>query len=79
MFFKKNTKKCFGEKKLEKYWDNFVAEERYRLVQYEISATGKLTGRLVLLGDGDKEWARRTAKHYDLSVTEPVFDPDEEN
>lgn len=79
MFFKKKTTRYYGEKRLEKYWDSFEANEKYRLVRYEISATGKLTGSLSLLGNGDKEWARRTAKHYGLSITEPVFDADEED
>lgn len=80
MIFRKRTEKSYyGEKRLEKFWDNFEADERYRLVQYEISANGKLTGGISYLGEGDKEWARRTAKHYNLSVTTPVFDPDEED
>ena len=79
MLFKKKTQRYYGEKRLEKYWNTFEAAEMYRLVQYEISATGKLTGGTCFLGNGDKEWARRTAKHYGLSITEPVFDPEEED
>lgn len=79
IFNRKTEKRYLGEKRLEKFWDNYDAEERYRLVRYELSANGKLTGGLALLGDGDKEWARRTAKHYNLAITDPVFDEDEEN
>lgn len=51
MIFKKRTEKSYyGEKRLEKFWNSFEADERYRLVQYEIGANGKLTGGISYLG-----------------------------
>ena len=63
------------EKRLEKYWDNHEAVEAYRLVKYEI-VNGEVKDGCYWLGSGDKEWARRQAKHYGLSITTPIDEDD---
>lgn len=69
-------KKCVTyEKRLEKYFDNYAAEEAYRLVKYEIK-NGKVQEDFYCLGGGNKEWARKIAQHYNLSVTEPIHEED---
>ena len=78
MLFRRN-KTHWGEKKLEKYWDNYEAEEKYRLIQYRIDINGKLNGDMSWLGSGDKEWARRISKHYGIAITDPVFEGDEDD
>lgn len=73
MLFKK-TKPVF-EKRLEKYWDDHEAAESYRLVKYEI-IKGKVQDGFYWLGGGDKEWAKKIAKHYGLTVTSPINEDD---
>ena len=70
MFLRKKSKPVY-ELRLEKYFDNNSAEEQYRLVKYEI-IRGELQDDWYWLGSGDKEWSRKIAKHYGLSVTSPI-------
>ena len=69
MLFKKA--KPTYEKRLEKYWDDNEACDAYRLVKYEI-IKGKGQDGFYWLGGGDKEWAKKIAKHYGLSITAPI-------
>lgn len=73
MLFKKA--KPIYELRLEKYWDDHEAQESYRLVKYEI-IKGKIQEGFYWLGGGDKEWAKKQAKHYCLSITTPIFEED---
>ena len=69
MLFKK--KKITKELRLEKYWDDHEAQEFYRLVKYWWK-NGKYKGVWMILAIGDKEWAKKQAKHYGLSITTPI-------
>lgn len=73
MLFRK-AKPTF-EKRLEVYWDDNEAKESYRLVKYEIKK-GKVQDGFYWLGGGDKEWAKKIAKHYGLTVTSPINEDD---
>lgn len=59
------------ERRLEKYWDVYAAEERYRLMVY-IFYKGKLVYSYPHVDGEDKEWAKKTAKHYGLTITDPI-------
>lgn len=69
MLFRK--KKITKELRLEKYWDDYEALEKYRLVRYWWK-NGKFKGLWSYSGTGDKEWAKKQAKHYNLSITTPI-------
>lgn len=64
------------ELRLERYWSDDLAEYIYRLVEYAFDKKGRLiryksgNPKLYYLGTGDKEWSRKIAKHYGLSVVE---------
>ncbi len=73
MLFKK--KKIVKELRLEKYWDDHEAQESYRLVKYWWE-NGKLQDGYIWMGDGDKEWAKKQAKHYGLTITTPINEED---
>ena len=73
MLFKKA--KPIYELRLEKYWDDHEAQEYYRLIKYRWE-NGKYKGVWMLLAIGDKEWAKKQAKHYGLSITTPVDEED---
>lgn len=52
---------------LTRYWDNDLAEYRFKL--YEGTADKyQIDFDLTLIADGDAEWAARTAKHYNLEI-----------
>lgn len=72
MLFKKKITK---EIRLEKYWDDCAAQEYYRLVKYWWE-NGKFQGMWTYLASGDKEWAKKQAKHYGLSITTPIDEED---
>lgn len=74
MFLRKKSKPVF-ELRLEKYFDNGEATERYRLVKYEI-IKGKLQDEWYWMGSGDKEWSKKIAKHYGLTITTPINEED---
>lgn len=68
LFKKKITK----ELRLEKYWDDYEAIEKYRLVEYEI-VNGKLEeDAYYFRSSGDKKWADKIARHYKLGITTPI-------
>ena len=73
MLFKK--KEPVFEMRLEKFFDNYAASERYRLVKYEIKK-GKVQKGAYWMGTGNKDWANKIAKHYGLKVTTPIFEDD---
>lgn len=72
MLFRKKVTK---EIRLEKYWDDYAAQESYRLVRYYWE-NGKFKGIWNFLASGDKEWAKKQAKHYGLSITTPLDEED---
>ena len=72
MLFKKKITK---EIRLEKYWDDYEAKEHYRLVKYW-RENGKYKGVWTFLANGDKDWAKKQAKHYGLSITTPIDEED---
>ena len=72
MLFKKKITK---EIRLERYWDDCEAKEHYRLIVYWWE-NGKFKGQWLFLANGDKEWARKQAKHYGLSITTPIDEED---
>ena len=52
--------------RLEKYWDEFRAAESYRLVEYyHINGQPRVW---FIRATGDKDWANRTSKHFDLKI-----------
>lgn len=67
--------------KLEKYWDDILAEERYRLSKEQtidgwkpsedggIELTGDEKKVWSLMADGNLEWAKKIAAHYGIQVT----------
>ena len=73
MLFRK--KEPVFEMRLEKYFDNYDAAERYRLVKYEIKK-GKVQKGWYYMGSGNKDWANKITKHYGLKVTTPIFEED---
>ena len=70
----RRKKEFSTEKRLEEYFDIETAEIRYRLVLYHFWDGELCDCGFEYLGDGDKEWARKIAKHYDLTVTTPVWE-----
>lgn len=74
MFLLKKAKPVY-ELRLEKYWDDGLAGESYRLIKYEIKG-GKVQKDWYWMGGGDKEWAKKEAKHYGLSITTPINEED---
>lgn len=73
MLFRK--KEPVFDMRLEKFFDVHEATEEYRLVKYEIK-NGKVQKGVYWLASGNKEWAKKIARHYNLGVTEPVFEDD---
>ena len=59
------------ELRLERYWDDYEAAEKYRLIKYQFKK-GKLQDAYIWCGGGDKTWARKISKHYGLTVTTPI-------
>lgn len=66
-------------KKIEKYWDNGLAEFRYELKEECLVdelrlqgagavTTGRKTKTTRTIAVGDRAWAERTAKHYNLRL-----------
>ena len=47
---------------------------RYRLVEYHFWDGELCDCGANVIAEGDKEWSRKTAKHYDLTVTTPVWE-----
>lgn len=74
MLFKKKKKPVY-EMRLERYFDNHSAQIAYQLVKYEIEK-GKVKDFPYWLGSGDAAWAKKIAKHYGLSITEPIHEDD---
>lgn len=74
MLFRK--KKPTYELRLERYWDDHGACEAYRLVKYEIIDGKVQEDGWFWKAGGDKEWAKKQAKHYGLSITTPIFEED---
>ena len=72
MLFKKKITK---EIRLEEYWDDHEAKEYYRLVRYWWE-NGKFKGVWMIIAIGDKDWAKKIAKHYGLKVTTPIDEED---
>lgn len=72
----RRQKEVRTELRLERYWCDDSAEYEYRLVEYAFDKKGHLIRykdgdpKLYYLGTGDKEWSRKIAKHYGLSVVE---------
>lgn len=61
------------ELRLEKYWDDYEALEKYRLVEYEFK-NGKLENDAYYYrASGDKKWAEKIARHYKLSIKDPLI------
>lgn len=75
----RNKKPDHTELRLEKYWDAYQAGEFYRLVEYRFDKKGRLVkgNEYGYMGAGDKNWANKTAKHYDLRITKPFLDEKE--
>lgn len=70
----KRKKEFSTEKRLEEYWNDEKAEMRYRLVEYHFWDGELCDCGANVIAEGDKEWSRKTAKHYDLTVTTPVWE-----
>lgn len=72
----KRRKVITRRKRLQEYFDIGMAEMRYRLIEEEMEYSFYRGRHTVVdvcwLGTGDKEWARRIAKHYDLSIEGPL-------
>ena len=76
MLMLKKKNKFTYEKRLEKYWEDSSASEQYRLVRYEIDSRDRLTGNFSCIAFGDKDWANKVAKHYNIEVTPQLLEDD---
>lgn len=77
--FRREKKPHHTELRLEKYWDDYSAEEFYRLVEYRFDKKDRLIKdfEYIYRGHGNKKWADATARHYGIKVTPPLLDEKE--
>lgn len=70
IFKKKETKYIL---RLEKYWDDYEAQEKYRLVKYAIVNGKPSKYDWYWKGGGDAKWAKKEAAHYGIPIQGQLF------
>lgn len=75
----RNREPDHTELRIEKYWDPYQAGEFYRLLEYRFDKKDHLIkgNEYGWLGSGDKNWANKTMKHYNIRITPPFLDESE--